>query len=125
MHGSRATSSLLTLLVVLGAATGRAGPADVLSAEARCGPAGACTFTATVQHADAGWSHYVDRWEVVGPDGEVIEKRRLHHPHVEEQPFTRSLPGVRVPDDVTEVTIRAHDSVHGLGGAEVRVPLER
>ena len=115
----------IPLLLALGAATARAGPANVVSAEARCGPDGSCTFTATVEHADTGWSHYVDRWEVVGPDGEVIETRRLRHPHVDEQPFTRSLPGVGVPPDVEEVTLRAHDSVHGLGGTEVQVPLAR
>jgi hypothetical protein len=47
------------------------------------------------------------------------------HPHENEQPFTRSLTGVAIPDGVTEVTIRAHDSVDGYGGKEFTVALPR
>ena len=39
-----------------------------------------------------------------------------------EQPFTRSLSGVAIPDDVAEVTIRAHDRVHGFGDPELKTP---
>jgi hypothetical protein len=49
--------------------------------------------------------------------------RTLHHPHVEEQPFTRSLSGVRVPAGVDQVSVRARDSVHGYGGETVTVNL--
>ena len=80
-------------------------------------------FDVTVEHADTGWEHYADGWEVVAPDGTVLGTRTLLHPHVDEQPFTRSLSGVAIPDGNTEVTIRAHDSVDGLGGKEVRVEL--
>jgi hypothetical protein len=51
--------------------------------------------------------------------------RVLYHPHVDEQPFTRSLGGVRIPAEVTSVILRAHDSVHGAGGREVVVELPR
>jgi len=80
-------------------------------------------FDVTVRHADEGWDHYADKWEVLAPDGTVLATRTLHHPHVNEQPFTRSLSGVAVPDGVSRVTLRAHDSVHGYGGAEVTVEL--
>jgi len=40
---------------------------------------------------------------------------------VNEQPFTRSLSGVEIPADVAEVSVRARDSVHGYGGAEMTV----
>jgi hypothetical protein len=46
----------------------------------------------------------------------VLGSRTLYHPHVDEQPFTRSLDNVAIPTDVTTVVIRAHDTVHGLGG---------
>ena len=72
---------------------------------------------------DAGWEHYADRWDVVSPDGEVLASRVLLHPHENEQPFTRSLGGVAVPEGVTRVIIRAHDNVHGLGGQTVEVLL--
>ena len=76
-----------------------------------------------MRHDDSGWEHYADRWEVLKPDGEVLATRVLAHPHETEQPFTRSLSRVRIPASVTEVVVRAHDSVHGFGGAELRVPL--
>lgn len=100
-----------------------AGEADVVEATATKDASGAWTFRVTVRHADTGWDHYANKWEVVGPDGMVLATRVLHHPHVDEQPFTRSLSGVRLPDGVTSVTVRAGDSVHELGGKEVTVKI--
>jgi len=111
--------SPLVLLLGVGGSS-YAGLADVLSASADCSSS-VCTFSVTVRHADEGWSHYADTWEVVAPDGRVLATRVLQHPHVGEQPFTRELRGVEVPADVTSVRIRAHDSVHGFGGREVVV----
>jgi hypothetical protein len=94
------------------------GPADVVAARARCDEDGRCVVQATVRHADEGWDHYADGFEVLTPDGEVIARRVLRHPHVDEQPFTRALPGIEIPAGVDSVRIRAHDSVHGFGGEE-------
>ena len=110
-------------LVLACAATAWAGEADVVDARAEQSANGTWRFDVTVAHADEGWDHYADRWDVVAPDGTVIGSRTLHHPHVEEQPFTRSLSGVVIPDGVDRVTIRAHDNVHGLGGAEMTIDL--
>ncbi|MEM7643100.1 MAG: hypothetical protein AAF366_11285, partial [Pseudomonadota bacterium] len=66
--------------------------------------------------------HYADGWEVLGPDGARLGYRELLHPHVTEQPFTRSLSGVEIPEGVERVTVRAHDNVDGWGAA-VEVPL--
>lgn len=105
-----------------------AGEADVIAvsvtALATTGDQVRYRFDVTVQHADTGWDHYADAWEVVGPDGAVLATRTLFHPHVEEQPFTRSLTA-ELPAGLEAVTVRAHDSVHGLGGAEMRVTLPR
>ncbi len=76
-------------------------------------------------HGDSGWDHYADKWDVVAPGGAVLGTRVLLHPHESEQPFTRSLGGVEIPENVAEVTLRAHDSVHGYGGKEVTVKLPR
>jgi len=114
---------LSTLL--LPAAMAVAGRADVLSATAQCSAASICTFAVTVRHADDGWSHYADRWEVVAPDGRVLATRVLRHPHLDEQPFTRSLEGVAILPAISQVTVRAHDVVHGFGGAEVTVRIDR
>lgn len=100
-----------------------AGEADVVSAEAVCGEHYVCEFHVTLRHADEGWEHYADRWEVLTPDGELLATRVLAHPHVDEQPFTRSLRNVRIPEGVSQVVIRANDSVHGYGGKTISVTL--
>jgi len=98
-----------------------AGKADVVAVRLTHGSAGTWRFDVTVRHADEGWSHYADRWEVLAPDGRVLATRVLLHPHEYEQPFTRSLSGVVIPAGVHSVTVRAHDKVHGFGGREVSV----
>jgi hypothetical protein len=103
----------------------RAGEADVVGAEAAAQGGGTWRFNVTVAHGDTGWDHYADRWEVLAPDGRLLGTRVLLHPHEQEQPFTRSLGGVAIPAGVARVTLRAHDSVHGLGGAEVTIELKR
>ena len=100
-----------------------AGEADVVDVQVRKGSDGTFAFNVTVQHADTGWDHYADKWEVLGPDGKVLGTRVLFHPHVEEQPFTRGLTGVNIPATVTEVTVRAHDKVHQWGGKTMTVKL--
>jgi hypothetical protein len=98
-----------------------AGEADVVDVKVTKSAPGVYRFDVTVRHDDDGWQHYANRWDVVGPDGNVLGERVLLHPHDHEQPFTRSLTGVRIPQDVVEVTVRANDLVHGLGGAEKTV----
>ncbi len=85
-------------------------------------------FEVTVQHADEGPEHYADRWELLIPlpDGKVqVYTYEMTHPHVEEQPFTRSMSGVEIPEGVTRITVRAHDSRDGYGGQEVQVDLSQ
>ena len=106
---------LIAVMTVWTAAPAFAGSADVVAVRvAETGP-GLYRFDVTVRHPDTGWDHYADKWEIVAPDGRVLATRTLLHPHVEEQPFTRSLGGVRLPDTVGRVTIRAHDNVDGFG----------
>lgn len=114
--------ALFCLLALAGPAVG--GEADVVGVEVRR-DGGGWTFDVTVRHADTGWEHYADRWDVVAPDGTVLATRTLYHPHVSEQPFTRSLRGVAIADEIDAVTLRAHDSVHGYGGEEIQVSLPR
>ena len=70
-------------------------------------------FDVTIRHPDTGWDHYADGWQVLYMDGNELGMRVLYHPHVDEQPFTRSLGSVQVPKDAKQVQIRARDSVHG------------
>lgn len=105
------------------AATTTAGEADVVAVDVTREGGGSYRFNVTVAHGDEGWDHYADAWDVVAPDGTVLGTRVLAHPHETEQPFTRSLTGVAIPDGITEVTLRAKDSVHAYGGAEMTVAL--
>ena len=77
--------------------------------------------TATIRSADTGWDRYADAWEVRTTDGDVLGTRVLAHPHVDEQPFTRSLTDVEIPATVTTVEIAARDSVVGFCGTTVTV----
>ena len=72
-------------------------------------------FSVTLRHADEGWDHYADGWGVYLPDGAELGYRVLAHPHVNEQPFTRSLSGVEIPVGISHVILRPHDLVHGDG----------
>lgn len=82
------------------------------------------SFSVTLSHGDTGWDDYADGWRVVAEDGTELGLRVLHHPHVEEQPFTRSLGGVTVPDGTDTVFIEARTNVDGWGDARFPVSLK-
>jgi hypothetical protein len=113
----------LLLLLILPASLAWAGQADVINAEAQRTAENTYRFAVTVRHADSGWDHYADRWDVLAPDGTVLGTRVLLHPHETEQPFTRSLSGVVIPQGIHTVEVRAHDSEHGYGGASLSIEL--
>lgn len=112
------------LMLAMLASSGFAGESAVTKVDVRAEGSGTYNFSVTLRHADAGWDHYADRWEVLSMDGKVLATRTLFHPHVNEQPFTRSLGGVSVPAGAVSVRIRSHDSVHEYGGAELVVDLK-
>lgn len=101
-----------------------AGEADIVNVEVKKS-GNSYRFDVTVRHDDTGWQHYADKWDVVTPEGQILATRVLHHPHVNEQPFTRSLSGVEIGAEISSVVIRAHDLVHGYGGQEMTVELGR
>ena len=74
---------------------------------------------ATIRSNDTGWDYYADRFEVLAPDGTVLGTRILHHPHENEQPFTRSLNRLTIPAGVTQVQVRARMKPDGAGGEEI------
>lgn len=78
----------------------------------------------TLEHPDTGWEHYVDGWEVLDKDGDRLGYRILHHPHVTEQPFTRSLTNLSLPDGTREIFVKPHCSVDGWSGEAVRVQFQ-
>lgn len=66
-------------------------------------------FDVTIRHPDTGWDHYADGWRVLDMDGVELGLRVLVHPHENEQPFTRSLGGVKIPAGTAQVQIQARD----------------
>ncbi len=106
----------LSLCLFLHLSTSYEGEADVIKVDAKKRNKDTYYFSVTVYHKDTGWKHYVNKWDIIGEDDTIFGSRILHHPHVNEQPFTRNLSGVVIPVRVKTVIIRAHDSVHKYGG---------
>jgi len=79
----------------------------------------------TLKHADTGWEHYADAWRIVDEQDHLIKTRILYHPHVNEQPFTRSLGNIQIPASTSVVYIEAHDKLHGWSKQRIRVDLSR
>lgn len=87
---------------------------EVTIVDARAEATGATwRFSVTLEHKDEGWEHYADAWRVIGQDDTEYGSLTLFHPHENEQPFTRSLEGVKIPPDTKVVYIEVHDKVHG------------
>jgi hypothetical protein len=114
---------LLLLTALISTPNVLAGKADVVDTKVDCPDRDYCNFSVTLSHADEGWNHYADSWEVLAPDRKLLGTRKLLHPHVHEQPFTRSLSHVAIPGEIDRVYIRAHDSVHGYSDNEMEVML--
>jgi hypothetical protein len=86
---------------------------------------GTWTVSTTLRHQDSGWDHYADEWRVVDASGQILGRRVLAHPHEDEQPFTRSESGIRIPANLWDVFVEAHDKVHGWSADRVRVDLRQ
>lgn len=111
------------LALMLTAPAALADPARIVDVEARASGE-AWTFSVTLEHGDTGWDDYADGWRVVLEDGEELGFRELLHPHVNEQPFTRSLSGIRIPDGTKSVYVEARTSTDGWGPARHKVTLD-
>ena len=77
----------------------------------------------TLAHPDTGWDHYADGWEVLDSAGNSLGHRELLHPHIDEQPFTRSLHNVVLPDGAEEIYIKARCNRDGWGAVMHQVRL--
>jgi len=83
------------------------------------------TISATVSSSETGWDKHSDEWKVEhSEDGTMFGTRTLGHPYVDEQPFTKSLSGVNIPDTANVVTISARDSVLGCCGDSHQLTLQ-
>ncbi len=113
---------LAALLLLLPSAVA-ADPAVVERVEARPGGDG-WTVSVTLSHGDTGWDDYADGWRVELPDGTVLGTRELLHPHVNEQPFTRTLSDVAIPRGTARIAIRARTSTTGWAEGVTAVALQ-
>jgi hypothetical protein len=55
----------------------------------------------------------------------VLGVRELLHDHAGEQPFTRSLEGLEIPDGVKRITVQGRGLEHGWGGGTATVEVPR
>ena len=110
-------------LILLLATPSFADDATIEAAEARAS-GDTWSFSVTLLHGDTGWDDYADGWRVVAEDGTELGMRVLYHPHVDEQPFTRSLGGVQIPDGTETVYIEARTNTDGWGPARYAVSLK-
>lgn len=78
-------------------------------------------FDVTLSHPDSGWEHYADGWRVLDMNGKELGMRVLAHPHEAEQPFTRSLGGIDLPQGTQQVQIQARCLVDGWSADTVTV----
>lgn len=114
---------LAFLLLAIAESCAQAGEADVVDVKVRRSAPSVYDFDVSVRSADKGWDYYADAFEVLAPDGRLLGRRVLLHPHETEQPFTRELYGVRVPEGIAEVVVRARHRPRGYDGKSVRVRL--
>ena len=97
--------------------------ADVVEVEVLRATNGSFRFDVTISSPYDSLERYADAWRIVGSEGVVYGIRELLHDHAGEQPFTRSLIGVGIPDGVEFVTVEARDLVNGWGGDTLEVQL--
>jgi hypothetical protein len=128
----RASLALLAIMAITGCSwlfsgaveTTPGGPdayPDVIAVELR--PTGERRFdvAVTISSPYDSPERYADGWRVLDPEGNVLGTHTLLHDHAAEQPFTRTQPGLEVPEGVTQVTVQGRDQANGFGGATVTV----
>jgi hypothetical protein len=96
---------------------------DVLAAKVRSAGADKFDFDVTVSSPYDTPQRYADGFRVLGKNGTVYGERKLWHDHAGEQPFTRDLYGVKIPNAAHKVVIQARDQRFGYGGKTIEVAL--
>lgn len=115
---------LMSVLLLTVSAKLQANEVQIVDVKAHQNTNKTWTFAVTLKHADEGWDHYANEWQVIAPDNTVLATRTLYHPHVDEQPFTRNTSGVKIPANIETVRIIAKDTVHGLAKTAMEVNLK-
>jgi len=115
--------NIIALAAMAYAACALAGEADVIAVKPTREAGGRWRFDVTVKSNDRGWNYYADAFEVLTPEGQLLGRRILLHPHETEQPFTRELTGVQIPAEVKRVVVRARHKPRGYDGATLTIAL--
>lgn len=96
---------------------------DVIEVEVTETSEDSYTFDVTISSPYDTPERYADAWRVKGEDGTVYGIRELLHDHASEQPFTRSLRDVAIPEGIATVVIEGRDLDFGWGGEPMVVEL--
>jgi len=96
---------------------------DVISAKVSSSGKDTYDFDVTVSSPYDSPRRYADAFRVTDKDGTVYGERTLSHDHATEQPFTRDLYSVKIPNTVRVVVIQSRDLRYGYGGKTVEVKL--
>lgn len=84
------------------------------------------TFDVTMSSPYDSPERYADGMRVRSADGKTTYgERELTHDHASEQPFTRSVDDVEIPEGVNEVVVEGRDQQSGWGGGTKTVTLEQ
>lgn len=119
------TAVLLTnLLALMAVGFAHAGEVKILAADFHHNSNNRWRVNVTLKHHDTGWDHFADKWRLVDEKGNVLGDRVLFHPHME-QPFTRSLGGVQIPEGMSTIHVEAHDKVHGWTPDRLKVDMRK
>ena len=81
------------------------------------------SFSVTLSSVYDTPERYADAFRVLDEQGNQLGIRVLLHDHASEQPFTRSLLNVSVPETVKFVTLQGRDLINGWGGKTLTVAL--
>ena len=116
---------LTSVLLLMLSQSSKANDINILAAAIIHQSHGEYLVNVKLEHHDTGWQHYADEWRLVDNKGNILGSRVLHHPHVHEQPFTRSLSNVKLSNELQAVFIEAHDKVHGWTKIRLMIDLTK
>ena len=119
----RVNTLVAGLLALTALDVANADDVEILAADFQSVGSNNWSVSVTLKHGDTGWDHYADNWRVVDDEVNVLGDRVLFHPHVAEQPFTRGLGSVQIPEGTTTVRIEAHGKAHGWSRNPLQVDL--
>jgi hypothetical protein len=96
---------------------------DVVAVKVRASGPNLFDFDVTISSPYDSPSRYADGFRVYTTANRVLGERKLWHDHQNEQPFTRDLYSVAIPEGLKAALVQARDQKYGYGGKAVEVTL--